>query len=100
MSKIVYWRQRNGVLVSIDDMDINHLRNTLKMIIRNRKDYCDHCGYVINPEEGLPHTATCSKKSPKKPIKFELKGDMAQEFNNSHFEDLDDVQWDDGEFYK
>ena len=26
---------RNGRLISVDDMDINHLRNTLKMIIRN-----------------------------------------------------------------
>lgn len=33
--EIVYWKQRNGKLISIDDMDINHLRNVLKMIIRN-----------------------------------------------------------------
>jgi hypothetical protein len=32
--EIVYWKQRNGVLISIDDMDINHLRNVLKMILR------------------------------------------------------------------
>ena len=30
----VYWQMRNGKLISVDDMDINHLRNTLKMIIR------------------------------------------------------------------
>jgi hypothetical protein len=36
MSKeTVYWKQRNGVLISVDDMDINHLRNVLKTIIRN-----------------------------------------------------------------
>jgi hypothetical protein len=33
--EIVYWKQRNGVLISIDDMDINHLRNVLKMIVKN-----------------------------------------------------------------
>ena len=33
--EIVYWKQRNGELISIDDMDINHLRNTLKMIVKN-----------------------------------------------------------------
>lgn len=32
----VYWRMRNGRLISVDDMDINHLRNVLKMIIRNK----------------------------------------------------------------
>ena len=31
----VYWKMRNGKLVSIDDMDINHLRNVLKMIVKN-----------------------------------------------------------------
>ena len=31
----VYWKMHNGKLVSVDDMDINHLRNVLKMIIRN-----------------------------------------------------------------
>lgn len=35
MSDQVFWKMRNGELISIDDMDINHLRNTLKMIIRN-----------------------------------------------------------------
>ena len=33
--EIVYWKQRDGKSISIDDMDINHLRNVLKMIIRN-----------------------------------------------------------------
>jgi hypothetical protein len=33
--EIVYWKQRNGELISIDDMDINHLRNVLKMIVKN-----------------------------------------------------------------
>ena len=49
MSKeIVYWKQRNGVLISIDDMDVNHLRNVLKMIIRNNQKVQRTC----------PHNAT------------------------------------------
>lgn len=32
----VYWQMRNGELISIDDMDVNHLRNVLKMIIRTK----------------------------------------------------------------
>lgn len=31
----VYWKMRNGKSISIDDMDLNHLRNVLKMIVRN-----------------------------------------------------------------
>ena len=37
------WKMRNGRLISVDDMDINHLRNVLKMIIRN-----NHKLYELN----------------------------------------------------
>ncbi|HRT02552.1 MAG TPA: hypothetical protein P5513_01270, partial [Candidatus Diapherotrites archaeon] len=74
----VYWKMRNGKLISVDDMDINHLRNVLKMIIRN-------------------HEKAIQAK-PK--VEFKFNGDMAQEFNDSHYSDIDDIQWSDGEFYK
>ena len=49
MSKeIVYWKMRNGRLISVDDMDINHLRNVLKMIIKNNQKVETTC----------PHNAT------------------------------------------
>ena len=53
---------RNGKLISVDEMDINHLRNTLKMILRNR-------------EKALQQV----KSKPK--VEFNLNGDMAQFFN-------------------
>ena len=30
----VYWTMRNGQKISIDDMDEQHVRNSLKMILR------------------------------------------------------------------
>ena len=33
----VYWKMRDGKLISVDLMDVNHLRNVLKMIIRNNQ---------------------------------------------------------------
>jgi hypothetical protein len=57
-NQLVYWKQRNGELISIDNMDINHLRNVLKMIVKNSN--------------------TFKKKE------FKLNGDMANEFNDSH----------------
>lgn len=36
MSDKVYWQQLNGELVDVDTMSITHLRNILKMIIRNK----------------------------------------------------------------
>lgn len=52
----VYWKMSDGSLISIDDMDINHLRNTLKMIIRNS-----------------------TKQKKRSAYRFEMNGEMAQE---------------------
>jgi len=66
MSK-VYWKMRDGELIDIDDMDINHLRNTLKLVLRNRQ--------------------TVVKQILKsKRTNFMLHGDMANEFNSSQYE--------------
>lgn len=59
--EIVYWKQRNGVLISIDEMDINHLRNVLKMIIRNSNKH---------------------KVQQKEVKQFKLNGDAANMFND------------------
>lgn len=44
----VYWKMRNGELISIDDMDVNHLRNVLKMIIRDSKTTPKKDAFVQN----------------------------------------------------
>jgi hypothetical protein len=65
MSKeIVYWTMRDGTKISVDDMDINHLRNTLKMIIRNK--------------------ARVLAATPVKP-KFEIRGEIAQDLIDQGF---------------
>lgn len=35
--KKVYWETKDGKKINIDDMDIEYLRNTLKMIVRKNK---------------------------------------------------------------
>lgn len=65
----VYWKMRNGALISIDNMDINHLRNTLKMIVNNSNKH-------------------------RKQVAFELKGDMANEFHETYLSDEDDDRFD------
>ena len=52
---------RNGKSISVDDMDLNHLRNVLKMIIRNN------------------HKVQVMQAKPK--VEFKLNGDMAEFFN-------------------
>lgn len=44
----VYWKMRNGELISVDDMDVNHLRNVLKMVIRNSKTTPKKDAFVQN----------------------------------------------------
>jgi hypothetical protein len=79
----VYWKQRNGELISIDDMDINYLRNVLKLIIKNKNRL---------------KTALNEKLEKEKHIKaannFVLRGDMAQEFHESYLSDEDDDRFD------
>jgi len=59
----LYWTTKTGVVIHVDDMDDNHVRNAFKMLLRNR-------------------TQPTIKPQP-----FELNGDMAQLFNDSYFED-------------
>jgi len=70
MHNEVYWTMKNGQKIKVDDMDIVHLRNTLKMIIRNNQRV------VV---------------APRPQPKFELNGDIAQmaidmEIDNEIFE--------------
>jgi hypothetical protein len=72
MSK-VYWKMRNGELIDVDTMDIQHLRNTLKLVLRNR--------------ETVIKQILKSKRT-----NFMLHGDMANEFNSSQYDnnEIDD----------
>jgi hypothetical protein len=75
MSKI-YWKMRNGELIDIDDMDINHLRNTLKLVLKNRQTVIKQIVKSKRPS-------------------FVLHGDMASEFNETHLFDKDDDRFED-----
>ena len=58
MSEIVYWTMRNGQRIDVDEMDINHLRNSLKMLIK----------------------AIRAKSAPVSKPKFEVHGEIANQF--------------------
>jgi hypothetical protein len=65
-NKDYYWLTKDGQKINVDDMDVNHLRNTLKMILRNIK-------------------ASEKKNKPK----FELHGDIAQD----HVAQMEDEEY-------
>ena len=73
--KDYYWVMKNGQKINVDDMDVSHLRNTLKMILRNIE-------------------AAEKKNKPKH--KFELHGDIAQD----HVAQMEDQDYADEMNYK
>jgi len=66
--KNYYWKTKDGQKINIDDMDINHLRNALKMIFRNIK---------------------ANEQKAKSRLKFQLNGDIAQD----HFNQMQDKEY-------
>ena len=69
--KKYYWTMQNGKQIDVDDMDITHLRNTLKMILRN-----------VEAKRAL-----IAQEASRKKHHIELKGDMAQQFHETYFAD-------------
>jgi mannosyltransferase OCH1-like enzyme len=70
----VYWTMKNGQKIDVDTMDIKHLRNTLKMIIRNQ--------------------VRVNVSAPVKP-KFEIHGEIAQNFLEQMLEEDYNLDYDD-----
>lgn len=68
-NKTYYWTTKSGEKINVDDMDITHLRNALKMIIRNVEN------------------------KPKR-INFTLNGDIANDFN----EQMEEFEYYDEQF--
>ncbi len=62
----VYWTMASGEKVNVDNMSCQHVRNTLKLVLRNIEAYNENV-----------------RKTKKAKTDFALKGDMANEFNNS-----------------
>ena len=74
MSKLkVYWKQKNGIRISVDDMTEQHAKNTLKMVL------------VILEKERLERI----EKAVHKDREVRLNGDMAQQFNDQQEMDSD-----------
>jgi len=71
--KKYYWTMKNGQKIDIDLMDENHLRNTLKMIMRN----------IENAE---------AKEREIRKTRFKLNGDIAQDhFDQMTLSEYEDV---------
>lgn len=72
------WTMKNGTSISIDDMDVSHLKNSLRMLIKRHTQLLTHTNSLIDDYNRL-----LSKKNKE----FVLNGDMAEQFNRSFDED-------------
>ena len=79
MSKeIVYWKMRNGKSISVDLMDVNHLRNAFKHLIKHHNTIVQQANEVVEKYNALVRKRKVERGS----ISFNLNGDIAQSFNN------------------
>jgi hypothetical protein len=51
--EIIYWKQRNGELINIDKMDITHLRNVLKLLIKRNNKQVQLCPNCNEPKDSM-----------------------------------------------
>ena len=68
----IYWTQKNGKKILVDDMTENHAKNMLKMLLRNME---------ISKQK--------TQKEFTELTGFKLNGDMANEFNDQQEMDAD-----------
>lgn len=76
MENPTYWTMRNGQKIDVMDMDINHLRNVLKMIIKNNQKVqatCPHNATQALEMEDIDH--------------HEFESDLGYRFNGYRFND-------------
>lgn len=64
----IYWKMRDGKLISVDDMTEEHAKNVLKIVLKNRQTV-------------IKQVVKSKRQS------FKLLGDMANEFNSSQYDD-------------
>ena len=51
----VYWTMKNGQKIDVDTMDLQHLRNTLKMLIKAKKAQSTPKSFKMNGEIAQDH---------------------------------------------
>ncbi len=82
----LYWTTKDGRRLNVDDMDDNHVRNAFKMLIRQHIAVLNRANNIIAKYNTI--TDVLSN------VRFGLKGDMAQEFNDFFPDDEDDQELD------
>ena len=75
--EIIYWKMRNGKLVSVDEMDTNHIKNAFKYLIKKHLQLVKDANVVVEQYNDLVR----KRKAERGSASFNLNGDMANFFN-------------------
>ena len=67
---------RNGRLVSVDDMDTNHIKNAFKHLIKHHQNIVQQANEVVDKYNALVR----KRKAERGETSFNLNGDIAQSF--------------------
>jgi hypothetical protein len=81
--EIVYWKQKDGTFIDIMSMDVNHLRNVLKMIVKNSNKHKIQKTPVQIANETSYEIGSTGWIKAKQQAEFKLNDDIANEFNNT-----------------
>jgi hypothetical protein len=81
--EIVYWKQKNGKSISVDDMDINHLRNAFKLLIKHHTKTITQANEVVDKYNALVKKRRIERGE----ASFNLNGDIARFFNEEQDEE-------------
>jgi bisphosphoglycerate-independent phosphoglycerate mutase (AlkP superfamily) len=81
--EIVYWKTKDGKLVSVDDMDTNHLKNAFKHLIKHHSNVVHQANDIIEKYNALVRKRRIERGE----ASFNLNGDMANEFNLEFFDE-------------
>lgn len=74
MSKeTVFWKQANGKLVSVNEMDTNHIKNAFKYLIKKHEQLVKDANEVVEQYNALVR----KRKAERGSASFNLNGDMA-----------------------
>ena len=75
--ELIFWKQANGKLVSVDSMDTNHIKNAFKYLIKKHSQLVKDANEVVEQYNALVR----KRKAERGSASFTLNGDIAQFFN-------------------
>lgn len=74
----VYWKMKNNKQIDVDSMDVNHIKNAFKYLIKKHEQLVKDANVVVEQYNALVR----KRKAERGSASFNLNGDIAQSFIN------------------